>query len=105
MSELLRGLRNHFDVIIVDSPPLLPLIDGRILAEQADSVILAVGWDRTSEDVLMRAVDLLGPVYDRIVGTVLTRVDFSRFKFYEPYGSDTYGSSYLQPTVLQEAAK
>ena len=53
----------------------------------------------------MRAVDLLGPVYDRIVGTVLTRVDFSRFKFYEPYGSDTYGSSDPQPSMVQEAAK
>lgn len=105
MSEVLKELRNHFDVIIVDSPPLLPLIDGRALAEQADSIILAVGWDRTPEDVLMRAVGILGPVYDRIVGTVLTRVDFSRFKFYEPYGSDTYGSSYVQPSILQEAAK
>lgn len=105
MSEILTELRNHFDVIIVDSPPLLPLIDGRALAEQADSIILAVGWDRTPEDVLMRAVGLLEPVYDRIVGTVLTRVDFSRFKFYEPYGSDTYGSSYLQPSMAQEAAK
>lgn len=105
MSEVLKELRNHFDIIIVDSPPLLPLIDGRVLAEQADSVILTVGWDRTPEDVLSRAVDLLAPVQDRIVGTVLTRVDFARFRFYEPYDSDAYGSSYLQPSLLREGAK
>ena len=105
MSDILKELRNHFDVIIVDSPPLLPLIDGRALAELADSIILTVGWDRTPEDMLMRAVDLLAPVHDRIIGTVLTRVDFSRFKYYEPYESNAYGSTYAPASMLQEAAR
>jgi polysaccharide biosynthesis transport protein len=105
MSDVLKELRNHFDVVIVDSPPLLPLIDGRALAEQADSVILAVGWDRTPQDLLLRAVELLGPVYDRIIGTVLTRVDLERFKFYEPYDSNAYGSPYVQGPTLREAAR
>jgi exopolysaccharide transport family protein len=105
MSDILKELRNHFDVIIVDSPPLLPLIDGRALAELADSIILTVGWDRTPEDLLLRAVDLLAPVHDRIIGTVLTRVDFTRFKYYEPYDSNAYGSTYAPASMLQEAAR
>jgi Mrp family chromosome partitioning ATPase len=105
MTDVLKEMRNHFDVIIVDSPPLLPLIDGRALAEQADSVILAVRWDRTPQDLLLRAVELLAPVHDRIIGTVLTRVDLGRFKFYEAYDSTAYGSPYVQGVPAREAAR
>jgi len=87
-------LRNHFDAIVVDSPPLLPLVDGRALAELADCVVLTIGWDRTPQDVVLRAVDLLGGVHDRVLGTVLTRVDLDRQRFYEPYDGNAYGSPY-----------
>src|SRR6185312_3900263 len=60
MNSVLSELRNHFDAIVVDSPPLLPLVDGRALAELADCVVLTIGWDRTPQDVVLRAVDLLG---------------------------------------------
>jgi hypothetical protein len=36
---------------------------------------------------------------------VLTRVDFSRFKYYEPYESSAYGSTYAPASMLQEAAR
>jgi Mrp family chromosome partitioning ATPase len=68
-------------------------------------VILAVRWDRTPQDLLLRAVELLAPVYDRIIGTVLTRVDLGRFKFYEPYDGNAYGSPYVQGAAMREAAK
>jgi capsular exopolysaccharide synthesis family protein len=105
MSSVLTELRNHFDVVIVDCPPLLPLIDGRVLAEQADSIVFAIGWDRTPRDVVMRAVELLGPAYERTLGTVMTRVDLGRLRFYEPYGDSTYGSPYIPggPPVREAA--
>ena len=73
---------------------LLPLVDGRALAELADCVVLTIGWDRTPQDVVLRAVDLLGGVHDRVLGTVLTRVDLDRQRFYEPYDGNAYGSPY-----------
>jgi exopolysaccharide transport family protein len=94
MNSVLSELRNHFDAIVVDSPPLLPLVDGRALAELADCVVLTIGWDRTPQDVVLRAVDLLGGVHDRVLGTVLTRVDLDRQRFYEPYDGNAYGSPY-----------
>jgi exopolysaccharide transport family protein len=95
MNSVLGELRNHFDVIIVDSPPLLPLVDGRVLAELADCVVLTIGWDQTPQDVVLRATELLGRVHDRVLGTVLTRVDLDRQRFYEPYDGSAYGSPYL----------
>jgi Mrp family chromosome partitioning ATPase len=105
MARILGQLRDHFDLIIVDAPPLLPLVDGRALAEQADCILLTVGWDRTPQEVFLRAVRFLAPVYDRVIGTVLTRVDFSRMRFYDTYYSGQYGATYeYQPREAREAA-
>ena len=93
MSDLLDRLRQHFELIIIDSPPLVPLVDGRALAEISDRIILALAWDQTPEDVVTHTIDLLSPVYDRLLGTVLTRVDLRRLRFYDYYRS----SAYLKP--------
>jgi exopolysaccharide transport family protein len=93
MAELLDQLRQHYDLIIVDSPPLIPLVDGRALAELADRIVLALAWDQTPREVVSHTIELLAPVHDRILGTVLTRVDLNQLRFYDYYRS----SAYLKP--------
>lgn len=93
MSNLLDHLRKRFDFVIVDSPPLVPLVDARALAEQADRIILAIRWDATPQEVVAQALETLAPAYDRVLGTVLTRVDLRRLRFYDYYRS----SSYMEP--------
>jgi exopolysaccharide transport family protein len=93
ISDTLQHLRQHFELIIIDSPPLVPLVDGRALAELADRIILALAWDQTPEEVVSHTINLLSPVYDRLLGTVLTRVDLRRLRFYDYYRS----SAYLKP--------
>jgi len=93
ISDTLQYLRQHFELIIIDSPPLVPLVDGRALAELADRIILALAWDQTPEEVVSHTINLLSPVYDRLLGTVLTRVDLRRLRFYDYYRS----SAYLKP--------
>jgi exopolysaccharide transport family protein len=91
--EILDHLRQRYELIIIDSPPLVPLVDGRALAELADSIVLALAWDSTPQEVVSHTISLLAPVYDRILGTVLTSVDLSRLRFYDYYRS----SAYLKP--------
>ncbi len=91
--DVLDHLRHRYELIIIDSPPLVPLVDGRALAELADRIILALAWDQTPGEVLSHTINLLAPVSDRIMGTVLTRVDLSRLQFYDYYRS----SAYLKP--------
>lgn len=99
--DILDHLRQHYELIIIDSPPLVPLVDGRALAELSDRIILAMGWDQTPQEVISHTVNLLSPVYDKILGTVLTRVDLSRLRFYDYYRSSAYlkpyGSAALKP--------
>lgn len=106
MRVVLDQLRHMFDVIIVDAPPVVPLVDARALAEYADRIVLTIAWDHTPQDIVTQALELLGPAYDRILGTVLTRVDLRRLRHYDYYRS----SAYLKPygygrAPAQEAAE
>lgn len=103
--EVLDLLRHRYELIVIDSPPLVPLVDGRALAELADRIVLAVAWDQTPGEVLAHTVDLLSPVHDRILGTVLTRVDLSRLRFYDYYRSSAYLKPYGSSAITAEAAQ
>ena len=93
MSNIVGQLRQHFDYVIINSPPLFPLVDARALAEIVDRVVLTIRWDSTPQDVVAQALGTLASSYDRVLGTVLTRVDMQRLRFYDYYQS----SSYLTP--------
>lgn len=104
MGIILSELRRHYDIIIVDAPPLVPLVDSRALGEHADGIILAVGWDRTPEDLVARAVDLLAPLRERILGTVLTRVDLRKLRNYDYYHSSAYIKPYEYGAGARQSA-
>jgi succinoglycan biosynthesis transport protein ExoP len=103
--DVLDHLRHRYELIIIDSPPLVPLVDGRALAELADRIILAVAWDQTPREVLSHAISLLSPVSDRIMGTVLTQVDLSRLQFYDYYRSSAYLKPYGAASLNPGAAE
>jgi Mrp family chromosome partitioning ATPase len=90
---ILDVLKHHFEMIIIDAPPLIPLVDSAALGEYADGIVMTVGWDRTVEDIVVRALGQLGSLQDRLLGTVLTRVDLKRMSQYDCY----YDSAYIGP--------
>ena len=103
--DVLDYFRHRYELIVIDSPPLVPLVDGRALAELADRIILALAWDQTPGEVLSHAMDLLAPVRDRVMGTVLTRVDLSRLQFYDYYRSSAYLKPYGAASLHAGAAR
>jgi capsular exopolysaccharide synthesis family protein len=90
---ILNVLRQHFDMIVIDAPPLIPLVDSAALGEYVDGIVMTVGWDRTVENVVVRALGQLGSLQDRLLGTVLTRVDLKRMSQYDCY----YSPAYIEP--------
>jgi exopolysaccharide transport family protein len=105
ITDVLDHLRQRYELIIIDSPPLVPLVDGRALAELADRIVLALAWDQTPREVVSHTINLLSPVYDRILGTVLTQVDLSRLRFYDYYRSSAYLKPYGVAKLSSEAAQ
>ncbi len=71
MGNLIKELRNRFDVVFFDSPPVLPVTDASLLASKVDSVILCYEVGRTSRDALLRAKVQLDSVGAKISGIIL----------------------------------
>ena len=74
-AQRLSRLKAHFDTIVVDAPPLLPVVDARLLAGYADEVVLVASWQKTPRDVIRRAIRALGVNAALLSGIVLNRVD------------------------------
>ncbi|MCW2757554.1 MAG: ywqD 1 [Nocardioidaceae bacterium] len=74
MSELLKILRDDYDVVIIDSPPLLPVTDAALLARQTDGAVIVVRHGKTTRDQLSGARARLEAVDARVLGSVFNRV-------------------------------
>ena len=72
MADLLGKLRNDYDVVIIDAPPLLPVTDAALIAAKSDGAILAVRHGKVTRDQVRHAVERLAHVDADLVGTVLS---------------------------------
>jgi capsular exopolysaccharide synthesis family protein len=77
MVELISKLRAGYDVVLIDTPPLLPVTDAAVLAPRADGVLLLVRQGRTTVQDVQAAKDSLHAVSGRIIGSVLTMAPLS----------------------------
>lgn len=75
MNAVLAAMRTRYDLIILDTPPVLPVADALVLAKEADATLMVVRWEKTPRVPAQDAMRLLHESRARIMGTVLTRVD------------------------------
>jgi capsular exopolysaccharide synthesis family protein len=95
-SELLSKLKERYDCILLDSPPLGPVSDALVLAKQADGILLVLKAGGTHREQAKRAIRSLRDVKARIIGALLNHVDmkgghgadFSVYYSYQPYGAE-----------------
>lgn len=92
--RLIRIARNRYDVIIIDTPPVLLVPDARIIGTLVDAVLYAVRWDRTRERQVAHGIKALTSMGVPVRGTVLSLVSPRGMRRYG-YGADygTYGGS------------
>jgi capsular exopolysaccharide synthesis family protein len=89
VAELLTAIRSRVDILIIDSPPLIPVTDALVLANRVDGVLMVVGAGRAKRDQLGRAVTLLHQANALTIGAVLS----SSKQRHVGYGY-TYGYGY-----------
>jgi polysaccharide biosynthesis transport protein len=82
MLDLIAVLRSGFDYVIMDSPPLLPVVDALALVTGADKILVVVEWCRTPRATIYEAFRVLGPEAHRVTGIVLNKVDFDELPGY-----------------------
>ncbi len=106
--ELLRKLREQFDYVLLDSPPLVTFADSRILSTLAEGVVLVVRAYSTPYDVVRRSSWLLRSAGARILGVALNDLDIRRdgyaYNYYYRYGYE-YGYGDAQERNVGPASR
>ena len=87
MTVMLAELRERFDVVLVDSPPLLPVTDAAAVAPATDGAVLVCRFDKTTREQVGRAVEALRAVSAPLLGTLLTMVPGSGPRAYAQYNA------------------
>lgn len=96
IAALLDNLREHYDIIFIDAPPLLGVSDARRLAFFADTSLLVIRWGSTSIEVASSALQILSQARAHVVGAVLTQVDARRQSLYGKGDGVQYGRNFRQ---------
>jgi polysaccharide biosynthesis transport protein len=92
-------LREHFDLVLIDSPPVLPVTDAAILSRHADATLMLAAMGQTRRGDLHRAVEKLDQVGAKILGIVLNKVTRQTGRSYGySYGYETYQA--VSPPVI-----
>lgn len=100
MADLLDSLREHYDYIIIDTPPLLVVTDPSILASMVDGVVLALRVRRKSKLNAKEAVNILRAVGGNLLGTIINNSDESSssdgYRGYGYYRYSRYAKKYYR---------
>jgi capsular exopolysaccharide synthesis family protein len=88
MANLLHSFRQSFDIVVIDSPPLLPVTDGAVLAKGADGAVLVVRAAKTSTAQIAGALQALDTVNARLLGCALNMVPGMQSETYYYYGKN-----------------
>lgn len=88
MRTFIQSLATQFDLVILDTPPLITVSDALVTAQVADYVVFLVRWEQTSRELAINALKQMRDLHKHI-GVVLTQVDVRR---HLQYGYSDYGS-------------
>ncbi|MBN2027909.1 MAG: polysaccharide biosynthesis tyrosine autokinase [Actinobacteria bacterium] len=95
MQSLLQQLRDTYDYVIVDAPPVLAVSDAIAMAPMMDGVLVVASHNIATRDGAKHTVELLGKVETRILGVVINNVEMAGrygYGYYSPYHYN-YGES------------
>jgi polysaccharide biosynthesis transport protein len=90
MRALFDRLRSSYDYVIVDLPPLTPLVDVRATVSFVDGYLLVVDWGRTKVGVIRRALQQAPSVYANVIGVVLNKTDMKAVARYDVRARNYY---------------
>ena len=101
MASLIEDARKSFDYIVVDLPPLGPVIDAKAFAPLADGFVLVAEWGATPRVLVRSLLQTERQIAAKTLGVVLNKTDMKNLARYGPLGGaekylDRYGSYYIE---------
>jgi capsular exopolysaccharide synthesis family protein len=103
--ELLVRLDKEFDVIIIDSPPVLSATDSLLISKLAEGVIVVCFTDKTTYERLQRGLKAIREINANVLGLVLNAMDMKKNNYYSHYGYYQYYAADKEEKGAEVAAK
>ena len=94
MEFLIQYLKNSFDFIVIDTPPVMPATDAILLAPSTDGTIFVIKSGNTDRKIIQDVIDQFKAANQPIIGSVLNLVDMKKegyYRYYSKYYSSYYG--------------
>jgi succinoglycan biosynthesis transport protein ExoP len=97
MQTLLNRAKDLYDYIVLDLPPMAPIVDVGCIAPIVDAFVLVAQWGVTLPSTTLQALNTMPGVHDRLLGVVLNKIDMAALRRYgevpgnEYYVSDAFG--------------
>jgi capsular exopolysaccharide synthesis family protein len=105
-TEFLTSLQEHFDWVILDTPPVMAVTDAALIAHYVSGVLFVIGADMTSRHAARRAVDQLEQAQAHFIGAALNRVDLDRNAYYySQYYRREYATYYQSSGAAARSAR
>jgi succinoglycan biosynthesis transport protein ExoP len=90
MEDLILKLREEYDFVLIDTPPVLAVTDASILGRLTDAAILIIRYGAAQRHVVQRCIDLLDRSGAHLLGVAVNVVDFKAPEYSEYYGRKYY---------------
>ncbi|MFC8799083.1 polysaccharide biosynthesis tyrosine autokinase [Streptomyces griseoincarnatus] len=92
MAKLIEQVREQYDYVIIDTPPLLPVTDAALIAKMTNGALMVTGSGLVRRDQLLQSLGNMSSVNARVLGVVLNKMKWEDTGGYR-YGYYTYGPS------------
>lgn len=93
MLNVISAISSNVDYMILDLPPLGPVVDARAMSSVIDGFIYVVEWGATARRVVRQTLENEPRIREKCLGVILNKVDQEKMKMYRTYGSSEYYNS------------
>jgi polysaccharide biosynthesis transport protein len=92
----MKKLIEVYDYVLIDLPPLTPVVDVRSTNQIVDSYLFVIEWGQTSVESVERALSSAPLVYDNLMGVILNKADLEVMRNYSRNAQENYKTSYYE---------
>ncbi len=96
MKKVIDALRQVYDYVLIDLPPLTPVVDVRSTNQIVDSYLFVIEWGQTGVEVVERALSSAPTVYENLLGVILNKADLDVMHNYSRGAGDQYKDHYYE---------
>ena len=87
MNKVIEEMKEHYDIILFDAPPVLSVTDGQILSNKCEGSVLVMSAGQTEKENIVKAKEALVSSQANIIGAVLNNFTLEKYHYYQYYGT------------------